>query len=90
MLAIIVVCEWSYLCWGQNVLPTTKRDDFECFEWVDLHSGPYFESVVAYFRRLLDEQALTMTREQLDKCTERFLETVQLEEDFFNSVYSDN
>ena len=38
MLAVIVVCEWSYLSWGERVLSKTKRDNFETYEWVDLHS----------------------------------------------------
>jgi thiaminase len=37
MLAVVVVCEWSYLSWGQRMIDQTIRKDFECYEWVDLH-----------------------------------------------------
>ena len=45
-LAVIVVCEWSYQSWGQIVSGDTVRDDFICYEWVDLHCGASFDAVV--------------------------------------------
>jgi thiaminase/transcriptional activator TenA len=56
MLAVLLGCEWSYLAWGQKVLNETNRDDFVTYEWVDLHSGDYFEGVVNYIRGLLDHE----------------------------------
>ena len=47
MLSVLVVCEWSYLSWGERVVPITKRSDgatFLTYEWVDLHSGDHFAS----------------------------------------------
>lgn len=87
-LSVLCVCEWTYLSWGQRVQATTTRDDFSCYEWVDLHCGAYFESVVAYLRRLLDHEG----RYHLDDagrsaCRLRFLEAVQLEEAFFDHAY---
>jgi thiaminase (transcriptional activator TenA) len=55
MLSVLLVCEWSYLSWGQLVSQETVRDDFVTYEWVDLHSGPHFENVVAYIKGLLDK-----------------------------------
>mmetsp|Transcript_8257 Transcript_8257/g.19918 ORF Transcript_8257/g.19918 Transcript_8257/m.19918 type:complete len:211 (-) Transcript_8257:91-723(-) len=83
MLAVIVVCEWSYLSWGELVLDSHVRKDFYCFEWVDLHSGDYFSSVVEYLRSLLDKEVDTMSDAEKEACQARFLEAVQLEEDFF-------
>jgi thiaminase/transcriptional activator TenA len=88
MLAVVVVCEWSYLSWGERVLEKTVRDDFETYEWVDLHSGDYFRSVVEYLRGLLNEEGKLMDQQGRDRCKERFLQTVQLEEDFFDFTYS--
>lgn len=90
MLAVIVVCEWTYLSWGERVLPFTKRDDFMCYEWVDLHSGEYFASVVEYLRRLLDKEGELMAddEEEREKVKSRFLQAVQCEEDFFDDAYS--
>lgn len=87
MLAVIVVCEWSYLSWGQIVEKETVREDFLTFEWVDLHSGAGFQAVVEYLRKLLDEEAERMSEEEKEKCKQRFLQAVQLEKDFFDYVY---
>jgi thiaminase/transcriptional activator TenA len=86
-LAVLCVCEWMYLSWGQRVQATTKRDDFCCYEWVDLHCGDYFESVIAYLRRLLDQEGEHLDDAGRLACRQRFLETVQLEEDFFDCAY---
>jgi thiaminase/transcriptional activator TenA len=101
MLAVIVVCEWSYLSWGQAVLAAetekgvvVSREDFCTFEWVDLHSGPAFESVIDYLRSLLDREGEKIreacSRDKLEVCERRFLEAVQLEEDFFDYAYRDD
>mmetsp|Transcript_4246 Transcript_4246/g.6222 ORF Transcript_4246/g.6222 Transcript_4246/m.6222 type:complete len:218 (-) Transcript_4246:101-754(-) len=88
MLAVIVVCEWSYLSWGERVLSKTNRDDFVTFEWVDLHSGDYFTGVVEYLRGLLDKEGKLLDDKGRNDCQARFLEAVQCEEDFFDFAYS--
>lgn len=88
MLAVIVVCEWSYQSWGQIVWEDTVRDDFVCYEWVDLHCGASFDAVVQYLRSMLDKEAAHLNEEEKTKCRDRFLSAVQLEEDFFNYAYS--
>mmetsp|Transcript_67815 Transcript_67815/g.75907 ORF Transcript_67815/g.75907 Transcript_67815/m.75907 type:complete len:296 (-) Transcript_67815:15-902(-) len=130
MLAVIVVCEWSYLSWativlqeddeikkqqqgGSEKLSRINRDDFLIYEWITLHSGTEFESVVNYLRELLDregsklkkEEETTTTaaaadddddkkqnysKERLIACEKRFLETIQLEEEFFDHFYTNN
>ena len=99
MLAVIVVCEWSYLSWGQAVLaaeasggPKVCRKDFCTSEWVDLHSGPAFEDVISYLRVLLDREgerlkADASQTQRLENCERRFLEAVNLEEEFFEYAY---
>jgi thiaminase/transcriptional activator TenA len=91
MLAVVVVCEWSYLSWGQNVLKdgiVVRNNNFECYEWVDLHSGDYFESVICYLRDLLDKEGTRLSLEEKQACKTKFLETVQLEDDFFENAYN--
>lgn len=88
MLAVLVVCEWSYLSWGQLVLDSTVRDDFVTYEWVDLHSGEFFEGVIQYLRGLLDKEAELLSEEGLKKCEARFLQAIDLEEQFFENAYS--
>jgi thiaminase (transcriptional activator TenA) len=87
MLSVLLVCEWSYLSWGQLVSPETVRDDFVTYEWVDLHSGPHFENVVAYIKGLLDIEGERLDEAGKERCTTRFLQAVQLEEDFFEFAY---
>jgi thiaminase (transcriptional activator TenA) len=86
-LAVLCVCEWTYLSWGKRVQGMTNRVEFCCYEWVDLHSGRYFESVVAYLRRLLDQEGVHLNDAGRHACRRRFLETVQLEEEFFDYAY---
>ena len=88
MLAVIVVCEWSYLSWGQAVQEQANRENFVCYEWVDLHSGPAFEGVVEYFRSNLDREGAKLDVAARASCEKRFLEAVQLEEEFFDYAYS--
>ncbi|KAL7572607.1 hypothetical protein ACA910_010364 [Epithemia clementina (nom. ined.)] len=87
MLSVLVVCEWSYLEWATRVLPQTNRDNFMTYEWVDLHSGPDFEEVVSYLRRLLDREGRTASPAVRERCQQRFLQAVQLELDFFDMAY---
>lgn len=64
---------------------------------VDLHSGDYFESVVSYLRNLLDKEAIYIDEsnefddnekaELKQRITKRFLQAVDLEEQFFNNAY---
>ena len=92
MLAVIVVCEWSYLEWGERVLSKTKRDDdgakFYTYEWVDLHSGAYFQSVINYLKRLLNKEGTLIDEKGRQACQKRFLQAVQCEEDFFDYAYT--
>eukprot|EP00977_Amphora_coffeiformis_P018849 scaffold6761_cov159-Amphora_coffeaeformis.AAC.2 len=87
MLSVITVCEWSYLSWGNLVKDKTVRDDFVTYEWVDLHTGEAFEELVEYLRGLLDKECTLISHSEREKCKERFLQAVQLEEDFFNMPY---
>mmetsp|Transcript_30137 Transcript_30137/g.44289 ORF Transcript_30137/g.44289 Transcript_30137/m.44289 type:complete len:229 (-) Transcript_30137:160-846(-) len=88
MLAVLVVCEWSYGTWGELVLAETKREDFVCYEWVDLHSGEDFRSLVAYLRGLLDKEAGFLKDEEKEIVKAKFLEAVSLEEQFFDDAYN--
>mmetsp|Transcript_3719 Transcript_3719/g.6160 ORF Transcript_3719/g.6160 Transcript_3719/m.6160 type:complete len:219 (+) Transcript_3719:95-751(+) len=88
ILSVLVVAEWSYLSWGEKVLPITNRDDFLTYEWVDLHSGDYFNGVVAYLRGLLDKEGTLIDDAGKEKCKAAFLRAIQLEEDFFEMAYA--
>jgi thiaminase/transcriptional activator TenA len=85
---VLVVAEWSYLSWGEKVLPITNRDEFLTYEWVDLHSGDYFNDVVAYLRGLLDKEGTLINEEGKENCKAVFLKAIQFEEDFFEMAYA--
>mmetsp|Transcript_30870 Transcript_30870/g.81805 ORF Transcript_30870/g.81805 Transcript_30870/m.81805 type:complete len:245 (-) Transcript_30870:87-821(-) len=87
MLAVLVVAEWSYQTWGERVLPRAVAEPFYFREWVDLHSGPYFGSVVAYLRGLLDAEAAHLDEGQLAAVRSRFEQATVLEYEFFEHCY---
>ncbi|GMH90966.1 hypothetical protein TrST_g6859 [Triparma strigata] len=84
-LAVLCVCEWSYLEWGTIASKTSKVKDQPNFQrWIDLHSGEYFESVVGYLRGLLDEEENVIGEEERAKVEDLFKRTVDLEVEFFD------
>ena len=85
MLAVLVVCEWSYLTWGERV-KVTKDDDlpFVQDEWISLHSGDDFAKVVTYLRGLLDKLDLSET--ELMETRTAFHAAVKCEREFWAMV----
>ena len=95
MLAVLVVAEWSYQTWGERTLPSLDDGSpFWCREWVELHSGEYFGSVVSYLRGLLDAEAARLSAandtEALERASSAFARALQLELDFFDQAYDDS
>ena len=80
MLAVLVVCEWSYLTWGEAAQASRGSElPFWLGEWIDLHSGTYFNEVVAYLRGLLDKIGETLEDDDKQRVRQVFLRAVQLE-----------
>jgi thiaminase/transcriptional activator TenA len=88
MLAVLVVAEWSYQSWGERVLPVAVKEPFTCREWVDLHSGEYFGSVVEYLRGLLDRAGATLGEPERAAVQAAFLKAVDIEIAFFDNAYA--
>ncbi|CAK9065736.1 unnamed protein product [Durusdinium trenchii] len=86
MLAVLLVCEWTYLSWAQAVEEEALRENFVLYEWIDLHTC--LVDVVAYLQRLLDKEGELLTAAERQRCHDRFLQAVQLEEDFFENAYA--
>ncbi|MEO1479089.1 MAG: TenA family protein [Bacteroidota bacterium] len=85
MLAVLVVCEWSYETWGERAARTKAKDlPFYYAEWIDLHSGPYFRQVVAYLRGLLDD--LPLSPAELEDTRRAFHAAVHCEQAFWDTV----
>lgn len=87
MLAVLVVAEWSYMSWGERVLPKAVAGPFYFREWVELHSGEYFGSVVGYLRGLLDQEGERLHDVEKLRVHARFKTAVDLEKAFFDTCY---
>lgn len=85
-LAVLCVCEWSYLSWAE-VKTVTAQDEMHT-EWIDLHRGEYFAGVVEYLRGLLDAEGTLILESEREACKRRFLEACQLEVQFFDNAYA--
>ena len=88
MIAVLCVAEWSYLEWATPFNPPKEDLPFYFSEWIDLHAGEYFESVVAHLRGQLDtafDEANEVGRAVIG---EYFSEAVRLERAFFDMAYA--
>ena len=84
-LAVLCVAEWSYLTWGERVAKNKKENlPFYFDEWISLHSGTYFQQVVAYLRGLLD--ALSLSPAELDEARTAFRQAARCERDFWHML----
>jgi thiaminase/transcriptional activator TenA len=88
MLAVLVAAEWSYETWGERAaLARAPELAFWHGEWIDLHAGPYFNSVVRYLRGLLDKAGLALGEAERLEARRFFLDAVDCEEVFFETAY---
>lgn len=88
MLAVLVVAEWSYLTWANRYVEYSSDLPFWFSEWIDLHTGDGFESVVEYLRNQLDQVWDGLTRQQKTDATDMFARAVKCECDFFDASYN--
>lgn len=87
MLAVLVVAEWVYLSWASLENPPKADLPFWFAEWITLHAGDGFESVVEYLRGQLDKTWSTLTGEGQAEVTRLFHRAVELEKHFFDAAY---
>ncbi|MFC7154295.1 TenA family protein [Halomarina halobia] len=85
-LAVLVPAEWVYLTWA-SAAGDARPDAFYLAEWIDLHAGPEFESVVAFLRGELDAAAGTLSPERERRVERLFERCVALEVAFFDAAY---
>lgn len=90
MLAVLIVAEWSYLTWAERVRPAENLA-FYHQEWIDLHRGDYFNTVVSYLRGLLDRLAdASLSASELEEARAAFRATVQAEKGFWAMAWRDS
>ncbi len=82
-LAVLTVAEWLYLDWASRA-PQPLPDNFVHAEWITLHDNPFFRDFIAFLRAELDR--VGPAEEALSR--DFFLRAVQLEREFFDTVYA--
>ena len=87
MLAMLVGAEWSYLAWATPYADRIETLPFQYAEWIALHSGPYFESVVEHLRSQLDTEWQRMSDAARAEATVYFQRCIALERAFFEASY---
>jgi thiaminase/transcriptional activator TenA len=87
MLAVLVGAEWSYLAWASPYAHRAADLPFIYGEWIGLHSGNYFESVVAYLRDQLDRVWDRLDQAGRDATLAAFRRTIALERAFFEESW---
>ena len=89
MVAVLTVAEWSYLSWATPFAPPPADLPFYFAEWIDLHAGAGFESVVAYLRDQLDKAWEAADDAGRARATDAFARAVELERAFFDAAYQE-
>ena len=89
MLAVLAVAEGTYLGWADRVNKAIAKrpDDFWYSEWIDLHIGVYFESVVAYLNSQLDQVGPLLSDGDRAECLSYFTRATDLECQFFDTAW---
>ena len=88
MVAVLCVAEWSYLEWAMSFAPPQSELPFYFSEWISLHSGDYFESVVEHLRGQVDTAYDEANDEGRVIISEYFSQAVRLERAFFDMSYT--
>ncbi|WP_300065962.1 TenA family protein [uncultured Ruegeria sp.] len=88
MLAVLVVAEWVYLTWASPENPPKDELPFWFAEWITLHAGDGFESVVDYLRSQLDKVWPTLNTSAQAEVTQLFHRAIELEREFFDAAYA--
>ncbi|MEM9130182.1 MAG: TenA family protein [Pseudomonadota bacterium] len=87
MLGVLVVAEWVYLDWATPMEAKAKTLPFWFGEWITLHSGDGFSSVVEYLRSQLDAVWHNLDNQARKDVRGTFAKAVQLELEFFDASW---
>jgi len=90
MLAVLAVAEGTYLGWADRVHNEIESHpkEFWYAEWLDLHIGDYFESVVAFLNDQLDKTGPTLDDAARANCLSCFRKATELEVRFFDAAWA--
>ena len=90
MVAVLCVAEWVYLSWAQPFSESVESVEglpFYFGEWITLHSGEYFESVIEHLRTQLDTVFNNAEPAKQKVMQDYFNQAVLLEKQFFDACY---
>ena len=87
MIAVLCVAEWIYLSWAKPFFKTDKSLPFYFSEWISLHCGEYFESLVEHLRTQLDTAFDDADAKKQETIKDYFHQAVLLEKQFFDACY---
>jgi len=90
MVAVLCVAEWVYLSWAKPFSESVESVDalpFYFGEWITLHSGEYFESVIEHLRTQLDTVFNNAQPAKKQVMQDYFKQAVLLEKQFFDACY---
>jgi thiaminase/transcriptional activator TenA len=85
MIAVLCVAEWVYLSWAQPFSESVDALPFYFGEWITLHSGEYFESVIEHLRTQLDIVFNNVDSAKQQVIQDYFEQAVLLEKQFFDA-----
>ncbi len=87
MIAVLCVAEWVYLSWASPVADYDSELPFYFAQWIDLHCGDYFASVIEHLRSQLDSAYVLLDEDQQRETENYFARAVKLEKQFFDACY---
>ena len=85
-LSVLLPVEWVYLEWA-SVRTDAAPDRFYLAEWIDLHTGPAFASLVGWLREELDRYGPELPARRQHRVARHFRRAVALEVAFFDAAY---
>lgn len=89
MIAVLCVAEWVYLSWADPLSPPDSQLPFYFSEWISLHSGDYFSSVIEHLRSQLDQAYSASDSGDQAMISRFFSRAVSLERAFFDATYAE-
>lgn len=89
ILGALLPCPWTYLEIGQELMKQYKpMSTHPFYEWITFYASPSSETTTANMRNRLDQLAEKASNEELNKISEAFRKSCQLELKFWEMAYT--
>ncbi|WP_077319346.1 thiaminase II [Virgibacillus proomii] len=88
LLGVLLPCPWTYFEIGQELMKQYKpTSNHPFYEWITFYASPSSETMTANMRNRLDQLAEKASNEELNKISEAFRKSCQLEFKFWEMAY---